>query len=206
MPSVEDKPKSFRNKHFGQLQMIKNDVILRLALDEVKNEFVQNLDIHIDIPDTKEEDVDNMHEERFMARRFIYNLLKSIKSNADRYEELESDLEKSEFSSDFKDSLKEVCQAMLTITNGSLEDQACMLPKYKSCSWSVDIDLSSSYAKKLLETSVLLNLELEESNGNNKSTKTIMMTSDKFNDLRFKVAEALKTLQDLKKRKMFAPT
>merc|ERR1711962_1154781 len=124
MPSVEDKPKSFRNKHFGQLQTIKNDAILRLALDEVKNEFVQNLDIHIDIPDINEEDVDDIHEESFMARRLIYNLLKSIKNNADGYEEIESDLEKSELSSDFKNSLKEVCQAMLTIPNGSLGDQA----------------------------------------------------------------------------------
>ena len=141
-----------------------------------------------------------------MAPRGIYNLLKSIKSNTNGYKELETDLVKSGLSKNFNNYLGEICRAMQMSQNESKKNEKPMIPNYNSSSWSVDIDLSSSYAKKLLETSVTINLELNEANGNERSTKTIMMTSDKFSDLRFKVAEALKTLQDLKKRKMFAST
>ena len=141
-----------------------------------------------------------------MARRCIYNLLKSIKSNTNGYKELETDLVESGLSINFKNYLGEICRAIQMDQSESKKNEKRMIPNYNSSSWSVDIDLSSSYAKKLLETSVTINLELNEVNGNERSTKTIMMTSDKFSDLRFKVAEALKTLQDLKKRKMFAST
>ena len=206
MPSLEEKPKSFGNKYFGQLQSVKDENVLLLALDEVKNEFITNSDIQINVPEFNQEDAANLHEESFMARRCIYSLLKSIKSNTNGYKELETDLVKSGLSTNFKNYLSETCRAVQLDQIESQTNEKPMIPNYNSSSWSVDIDLSSSYAKKLLETSVTINLELNEANGNERSTKTIMMTSDKFSDLRFKVAEALKTLQDLKKRKMFAST
>ena len=206
MPSLEENPKSFGNKYFGQLQSIKDGNVLLLALDEVKNEFVTNSDIQINVPEFDKEGVTNLHEESFMARRCIYNLLKSINRNTNGYKELETDLVKSGLSKNFKNYLGEICRAIQMDQSESKKIEKRMIPNYNSSSWAVDIDLSSSYAKKLLETSVTINLELNEVNGNERSTKTIMMTSDKFSDFRFKVAEALKTLQDLKKRKMFAST
>ena len=206
MPSLEEKPKSFGNKYFGQLQSVKDENVLLLALDEVKNEFITNSDIQINVPEFNQEDAANLHEESFMARRCIYSLLKLIKSNTNGYKELETDLVKSGLSTNFKNYLSEICRAVQLDQIESQKNEKPMIPNYNSSSWSVDIDLSSSYAKKLLETSVTINLELNEANGNERSTKTIMMTSDKFSDLRFKVAEALKTVQDLKKRKMFAST
>ena len=206
MPAIANNSKTLGNKYVGQLQNIKNETVLLLALDEVKNEFVSSADIQIDIPKYNEEHVDAPYEQSFMARRCIYTLLKSIGNSTDGYNELESNLEKSELPFTFKNSLRDVCKAMLITKRDNFVNETALIPDYISSSWSVDIDLSSSYAKKLLETSVMLNLELKGSNGKGQSTSTFMMTSDKFNELRFKVADALKSLQDLKKRKMFAPS
>ena len=206
MPSVGEKSKTFGNNHFLQLQHINDENVLLLALDKVKKELLKGSNVQINVPDSSEEDALNVDDQNFKARRCIYSLLKSISNNPDGYQELKSDLSKSNLSSNFKNYLDQICKAMLETQLVNRQSETTLIPFYTSSSWSVDIDLSSSYAKKLLETSITLSLELKEANGKDKSTEVIMMTAEKFSDLRFKVADALKTLQDLKKRKMFSST
>ena len=196
MSSLDNKKSILDKKYLSFLRQITDDNRLIEALDVVKNEFVST-DDYVEVD---KEDVDG---EDFKIRKCIYNLLKYIRDNKDEYDILESNLEHSVISSlAFTKHLKEVCRAIVNDQH-VLESEKIYIPTYTSSTWSVDIDLSSSYAKKLLETSVVLNLNIKEPNGNI-SSRSLMMTSEKFSELRYNVAEALKALNDLKKKKIFS--
>ena len=196
MSSLDNKKSILDKKYLSFLRQITDDNRLIEALDVVKNEFVST-DDYVEVD---KEDVDG---ENFKIRQCIYKLLKYIRDNKDEYDILESNLDHSIISSlAFTQHLKEVCRAIVNDQH-VLESEKIYIPTYTSSTWSVDIDLSSSYAKKLLETSVTLNLNIKDPNGEI-SSSSLMMTSEKFSELRYNVAEALKTLNDLKKKKIFS--
>ena len=198
MSSLDNKKSILDKKYLSFLRQIPDDDRLIEALDVVKNEFVST--DALDYGQVDKEDVDG---ENFKIRQCIYNLLKHIRDNKEEHDILESNLDHSIISSPaFTKHLKEVCRAIVNDPNG-LEVKKIHIPTYLSSTWSVDIDLSSSYAKKLLETSVTLNLNIKEPNGKI-SSRSLMMTSEKFSELRYNVAEALKTLNDSKKKKIFS--
>ena len=196
MSSLDSKKSILDKKYLSFLRQITDDNRLIEALDVVKNEFVST-DDYVEVD---KEDVDG---ENFRLRQCIYNLLKYIRDNKNEYNILESNLDHSIISSlAFTKHLKEVCRAIVNDQH-VLESEKIYIPTYTSSTWSVDIDLSSSYAKKLLETSVTLNFNIKDPKGKI-SSRSLMMTSEKFSELRYNVAEALKTLNDLKKKKIFS--
>ena len=196
MSSLDNKKSILDKKYLSFLRQITDDNRLIEALDVVKNEFVST-DNYVEVD---KEDVDG---ENFRLRQCMYNLLKYIRDNKNEYNILESNLDHSIISSlVFTKHLNEVCRAIVIDPHG-LEAKQIHIPTYLSSTWSVDIDLSSSYAKKLLETSVMLNLNIKDPNGKI-SSRSLMMTSEKFSELRYNVAEALKTLNDSKKKKIFS--
>ena len=198
MSSLDNKKSILDKKYLSFLRQITDDNRLIEALDVVKNEFVST--DALDYVEVDKEDVDG---ENFKIRQCIYNLLKYIRDNKEEYDILESNLDHSIISSlAFTQHLKEVCRAIVNDQH-VLESEKIYIPTYTSSTWSVDIDLSSSYAKKLLETSVTLNLNIKDPNGKI-SSRSLMMTSEKFSELRYNVAEALKTLNDLRKKKIFS--
>ena len=204
MSSVYQKNKRMENKYLSQIRNITNETILIAALDQVKKEFLKDSDLISHIPQYNNSEIDELDEQNFRARNCIYKFLKSLPTNIEKYDTLESTIEESEFSSTFTNYLKVVSRAIMENHDGKKE--TILIPKYDSSTWSVDIDLSSSYAMKLLETSVMLNLNTKTTQNDTEQncTRSIVMTSEKYSELRYKVAEALKSLQDLKKRKMFA--
>ena len=198
MTSLDHKKSMLEKKYISYLRQITDDNRLIEALDVVKKEFVST--DSLDYVEVDKEDVDG---ENFKIRQCIYKLLKYIRDNKDEYDILESNLDHSLISSlAFTQHLKKVCRAIVNDPHG-LEAKQIHIPTYTSSTWSVDIDLSSSYAKKLLETSVTLNLNIKDPNGKI-SSRSLMMTSEKFSELRYNVAEALKTLNDLNKKKIFS--
>ena len=203
MSSVNKKNQKRGNKYLSQLRNISNETILIAALDHVKGEFICDSDLSLNISEYNNLENDDLDEQNFRARKCIYKFLKSLTTNVEKYDILESTIDESEFSSTFTTYLKEVSRAIM-VNHGKKEP--ILIPKYDSSTWSVDIDLSSSYAMKLLDTSVMLSLNTKTTQNDTKQncTRSILMTPEKFSELRYKVAEALKSLQDLKKRKMFA--
>ena len=211
MPYFDEKCKLPENKYLSQLQDINNESVLIAALDEVKNEFLGNADFQLNSPTNIKPDVEDVDDQNFNARKSIYNLLKSCHMNGDAYERLATNLEKYHLPLPITTKLLQICRVQICrieTSQGTIFKEHSLIPKYESSTWSVDIDLSSSYAMKLLESSITFNLNIKETNSNSEqcTTKSIVMTSEKFSELRYKVAEALKTLNDLKKRKMFSPS
>ena len=203
MSSIYQKNTRTRNKYLSQLSNVTNETILIAALDHVKKEFLNDSDLSLHIPQYQSSEIDDLDEQNLRARSCIYRFLKSLTTTEENYEVLESTIEESEFSSTFTNFLKEVSHAIM-VNHGKKEP--ILIPKYDSSTWSVDIDLSSSYAMKLLETSVMLGLNTKTTQNDTEKncTHSIVMTSEKFSELRYKVAEALKSLQDIKKKKMLA--
>ena len=198
MSSLAHRKSILEKKYLSYLRQITDENRLMEALDVVKNEFVSTK--ALDYIEVDKEDLDG---ESFKIRKCIYSLLKYIRDNKDEYDILGSNWEHYIISSlDFTKHLKEVCTGIVNDPHG-LEIDKIHIPTYLSSTWSVDIDLSSSYAKKLLETSVTLNLNIKDPNGNI-SSRSLMMTSEKFSELRYNVAEALKTFNDLNKKKIFS--
>ena len=198
MSSLDNKKSVLEKKYLSFLRQITDDDRLIEALDVVKIEFVSTDALDYDVMD--KEDVDG---ENFKIRQCIYNLFKYIRDYKNEYNILESNLDHSIISSlAFTKHLKEVCRVIVNDPH-VLEVEKIYIPTYTSSTWSVDIDLSSSYAKKLLETSVTLNLNIKDPDGKI-SSRCLVMTSEKFSELRYNVAEALKTLNDLNKKKIFS--
>ena len=78
------------------------------------------------------------------------------------------------------------------------------VPRYDSCQWKLDVGISPSTILKLLEPSIEMNFTTRQRENQEKTTEKFAMTAEQFGALRFKVAEALKTLYELEKSKALA--
>lgn len=72
------------------------------------------------------------------------------------------------------------------------------LPTLQSCTWTVDVTISSSSISRILEPVIEMNLTLSDG-----LVKTFEVPVSRFHTLRYRTATLLKEMEDLEKRSIF---
>ena len=135
------------SKCFVTLVHIRDESVLCAALNDAKKEF---LSCNANQENGSEVQDDQLN---FEARQSIYHLLRLLCINEEQRSNILRDINDNNynFPPTFLSNLKDVCEKLRQ--NGYKKCNT-FIPQYKSCAWFVDVDLSSSYAAKLLECSI----------------------------------------------------